>query len=116
MGAANDLKQSVHARLLVARNLFTMVNNTEFLAAYELATNSQREYIKVLIDASDVVNLAKIKRQLLRPELESLTCRELRKLGQDYGIRGYNTLPKASLLSALKQKEVANEQSSRPAT
>lgn len=102
---ANEARQHIHTKLLKLRNVYTVVASDKFQEAYNIANENQRRQIWVHFDADDHIGLNRLIRRLLRDDLGNLSIRELRRIASDYGIRGYWLFSKASLLSAIKQRE-----------
>lgn len=106
-----DALQYARTQLLIARNLHTAVNNCAFGDAYDKATDEQRKSIWAFLEKKEYKLLSQFVRKILRTELGDLSTRELRQIAQEFGIQHYSILPKASLLSAITQKEKSNESS-----
>lgn len=108
--SVGEARQAVHSKLLNIRNLFTVVTGPKFIEAWGRATDDQKGQLSALIERGDHAELSTYVRTVLRDSLGDLNVRELRKIAQECGVRGYNTLPKASLLSAIsgKQNEAGN--------
>lgn len=107
---AHDCKMDIHNRLLALRNMFTLVSTERFSELYDEVSEANRVRIWKAIESNDANELGKLIRDLSKVSLETMTMRDLRKIGQDYGIRGYNVLPKSSLLSAIYVRERVNAQ------
>lgn len=112
---AGEIRHKVHQKLLAARNLFTLVNGPRFISAWSTANENQKSTIMDLVDSGEATKLSIYIRNVLHDSLGNMNVRELRRLAQQCGIRGYNTLPKASLLSALvgTENESSNSTSRR---
>lgn len=106
-----DALQYARNQLLMSRNLHTAVNNCAFGEAYDAATEEQRKLIWTYLEKKEYKSLTQLVRKILRTDLADLATRDLRQIAQDLGIQYYSILPKASLLSAITQKEKLNESS-----
>ncbi len=106
-----DALQYARNQLLISRNLHTAVNNCAFGEAYDAATAEQRKLIWSQLEKKEYKSLSQLVRKILRTDLANLATRELRQIAQELGIQHYSILPKASLLSAITQKEKSNESS-----
>lgn len=104
-----DALQYARNQLLLSRNLHTAVNNCAFGEAYDAATDEQRKLIWSFLEKKESKLLSHLVRKILRTDLAELATRDLRQIAQELGIQYYSILPKASLLSAITQKEKLNE-------
>jgi hypothetical protein len=100
-----------HMLLLQIRNLHRIIHSFEFESAYARANEEQKKAVKINIDEHDQLAIEKWITLVNSSsvDISILSVSELRKLGRKKGIDGYQYLPKASLLSALKQVESKNE-------
>lgn len=111
MRTKTDALQYARNQLLLSRNLYTAVNSCAFGEAYDIATDVQRKLIWTHLEKKEHKSLSQLIRKILRTDLADLATRELRQIAQELGIQHYSILPKASLLSAITQKEKLNESS-----
>jgi hypothetical protein len=99
-----DLRMSLHSRHLAALNMYRFVTSRPFEEAYAVASEQERNIAELIIDTSDKAKLVDwVKKQLREHKLiEVLDVRYLRTLGQEMGVKGYATLTRISLISAIQ--------------
>lgn len=102
----SELRRASHDLACRARAVSRLVWSDEFAAAYARASDDGRAAAARLIRSSDRAGLdAWVSRQRGAgtggADPGTLTLRELRALGQRLGVRRYNQLPKAQLLSEI---------------
>lgn len=88
------------------RAIHRLINTLDFKIAYERCSVEQQQYVLSLITNNDKTSLISwlSKEQHRYLELEDLSIREMRKLAQQLGIRGYLNMTKSLLLSVLYQR------------
>lgn len=107
MKVAADVKAVLHTRLLRTRSIIRIVESSQFERAYDGAVDEQRGVAQGIINNLDLKGLKQWLQRRLGEivAVEEMSMRELRKLGQRLGVKQYYTLPRESLITALKQRE-----------
>lgn len=105
MGTVSEIQLALHAQLNNTRSLHRLVCLPEFEEAFKTANEEQRTIVKKLINTGNREGVEKwlAIQHRDKVDFESLTMRELRVMAQQLGIKAYNFLPKASLLSEIKR-------------
>jgi hypothetical protein len=111
MKTLKQLREEAHQKLLEVRNVYTTVNLSRFEEAYSYADQSQKEVLCLLVERHNQEALIKLIERIIFEcaEIESLSMKDLRIIAQKCRILHYNFLPKASLISAIKQYEQSNK-------
>lgn len=85
-----------------ARATYRLITSEAFEDAYETASDDAAERVIAMVRSNDKEGVERwLKRTKDGVEVGALSLRELRSLGQKLGVRSYNRLPKASLLSEI---------------
>lgn len=103
------LAEYVHDKLLILRNIQTLISRPDFLLLYSECSEKEQQKVASYINSIDHIGLKKWFHDKRSSVLEILGMRELRKIASRLSISGYINLPKALLLSAITQKRKANE-------
>jgi hypothetical protein len=93
--------QVVHERILYLRSLERILEDTDFEELFENASDEDKKKIMKMAEDGDKDGILKWTKSSVEYTLEQMNIRKLRVLGRRYGIRRYNSIPKASLLSEL---------------
>jgi Rho termination factor, N-terminal domain len=98
-----DIQHLMRSRLLAIRALERILTSDTFKNVFEATTEEQRDIVKQHINNGDKIAIEKwIAMQEKSPEQMNVV--QLRQLASKLGIANYNLLPKASLLSAIRNK------------
>lgn len=107
-----SIRHSLHSRLLDTRSLQRIVESENFEEIYKNASEDQRIIVKHLIQqgaTGGVTQWLVIQQRNSKANIATLSVRELRQMASKLGIAAYNILPKASLLSAIRNKELTSD-------
>lgn len=105
MKTAKEISDDIHLKLCHYRSLYYVVSGLDFEQAYNKANESTKGKMLSAVESGNVKELSAIIEITLGSCLEEMPVRELRRIAGKYGIANYHLLPKASLLSAIKQRE-----------
>lgn len=95
------LRRESRDRANLARAAYRLVASEAFEEAYAAADDAQAATLVLLVQANDKEGIECRLKARRDDEVGALSLRELRTLGQKLGVRSYNRLPKASLLSEI---------------
>lgn len=98
----NQIESLIHQNFLKAQKIYRFVLSERFRTAYKVADIKERLEIKKLAGECDLVGLKQLVDEILKKELQGMTIKELRKLGQKYKIKYYATLSKDVLIEELE--------------
>lgn len=104
--AIHDLRNELHNRSLAMRAIDRIVSTMEFEETYKRATKEDRVAISNMILNANKEGVEFWVRNQHQYEDGARNIRELRIIGQKLGIRLYNRLPKALLLSEISKCRV----------
>lgn len=102
MNTVNDCLTIVRNRLIMTRRIYQTISTERFESIFNALDSSSRAEIVLAINANDPVLLRSLLKKFSRVEVELMSIRELRLLGQKYGVPCYNNISKAALLTAIK--------------
>lgn len=88
-----------------ARNILTFVSSVRFAAAIKNITEDETIKLRQLLSDRNLSSIRDYVGILIQREYAELPVRELRKIAQTKGIRGYTYMSKSTLLSELHQCE-----------
>ena len=95
------LRRESRDRANRARATSRLVSGEAFEEAYAAASDADADALVLLLQADDRDGIEQWLKSRQANEVGAMTLRELRTLGQKLGVRSYNHLPKASLLSEI---------------
>lgn len=104
MPTVEQLRSEAHRKYVINRNIYNLTATDRFEDAYSIATYEERLIMEECIQHNLLEKLASLTNKILA-ERQHCTVKTLRRYAQLVGIKNYNHLSKASLLSALKNHE-----------
>lgn len=107
MKPVTTLRDGLHAKVLIARNIENFIATDAFEKAYNASNESEKSLINDLIEALNHAQLVKLIEALLNASriLEEMAVVELRLLCSRYGVKGYRHLTRQSLIMAVKRAQ-----------
>lgn len=99
----NSLVNYAHSRYLSALSVKRHLEGEDFAKAYDLATKDEKEEIIKLAEQCNAINLVIITKKILKRhnEYHYLDITTLKHMAQEYVIKGYASMDKATLVVAL---------------
>lgn len=104
-----QLKLKIKFDLLDLRAIYYYVQKEDFLNAYDLASDTQKEEIVRSIDGINPIELKRICNGILCKKLEQKPIRHLHIMASKLGIVNYKYYRKNELISAIKEKQDEKE-------
>lgn len=101
-----DLRNELHNKACMIRSIDRIVNSVEFATAYEIAKLDDRVMVATMIRSGNKDGIEFWLRKERENDDGARPIRELRVIAQQLGIRFYNRLPKALLLSEISKCRV----------
>lgn len=103
-----NLVAATHAEMLTSRNLYYLVQSSQFSELYNEATQAERDTVIGHIEKRDVTGLHTWMAQQRHQRFDIMTVRELRKLAQLRRIPEYHLMGKFELIVELRLNEDEN--------
>lgn len=102
MNPLQTLRSGHRNKICEARSIDRTINSDEFATAFEKADDLSREAVSGIVRNGNKAALEDWLRVARQTSHAEMSLRELRVVGQQLGVRHYNRLPKALLLSEIQ--------------
>ena len=101
MNKVEEIIYNFHSKLLTMRRIEYLIESEQFASIYNDSSREEQQYIIKLIDALDIKSLEKAI-EIRVDDLGLMNMRELRNIARRLRVKYYLHLPKASLISEIK--------------
>ncbi len=107
----DDLRTRMRHKHLIIRNMTNLLESQRFIFVYDTVNDVQKKQLADAVLAIDSEVVETLLRKFVRKDITLMNITELRYIGQVMGIANYHILPKTSLLSAIRNREIINGRS-----
>ena len=97
-------RRLVYSRVLSARSFYRIVVDKRFEELYEQLSEVDRQDVFVAISNGDINLFKMLLSRLRKNDLDLMSMRDLRLLGQKHNIQGYNNMVKFKLVELIKER------------
>lgn len=96
------ISKLAYLKFLASRRVHHIVESDRFKRAFDNSTQEEKDIIEKLINKGDYTNLKLMVSKILNKYLEHMPMRNLRAIGQQYGIKEYYVLTRNQLVERIR--------------